>query len=160
MSGAAQLRKRLDTLRGSNVVILCLGSTLRGDDAVGPQVYSRLAGQVSATVIDAGTVPENHIQPVLRAEPDTLLIVDAVNFGAPAGSLRAFDPQDVDAFAFSTHALSPRLFVDMVRMEREVSVLMIGIQPVNTDMGVPVSPAVKKSIDILASLLVDTFPAT
>ena len=61
-----RLHERLDELCGSRTVVLGVGNTLKGDDGVGPLVCERLAGKISATVIDAGTVPENHIGPIAK----------------------------------------------------------------------------------------------
>jgi hydrogenase 3 maturation protease len=158
MADVAQIWERLDRLRGSSVVVLGVGNTLKGDDAVGPQVCARLAGKVSATVIDAGTVPENYVQPIVRAAPDILLIVDAVDFGAAPGSLRVFDLEEIEAFALSTHALSLHLFIDLIRSEKEMTVVAVGVQPGHTSVGEPVSASVQESVDVLAGLLVQTFP--
>lgn len=139
-------------------MVLGVGNTLKGDDAVGPQVCTRLAGKVSATVIDAGTVPENYIRPTVRAGANVLLIVDAVDSGAAPGSLRVFDPEEIEAFVLSTHALSLHLFIDLIRMEKEMTVLTVGVQPGHTKVGEPVSASVEESIDVLVGLLVQAFP--
>jgi hydrogenase 3 maturation protease len=153
-----QLREHLGLLRGSKAVILGIGSTLKGDDAVGPLVCERLAGQVSATVIDAGTVPENYLRPILNAQPDCLLIVDAIDFAGDPGQARVFEADQISSFAFSTHALSPHLLLDLLRQEIDVDVYLVGIQPGHTRLGQPVSAAVRDSIETIAGLLLDVFP--
>ncbi len=153
-----QLSEQLERWRGSTVVILGIGNTLKGDDGAGPLLCEQLAGRVSSQVIDTGTVPENYIQPIVTTRPDHLIIVDAVDFGAAPGTVRLFQPQDINSVAFSTHALSPRLFLDVLRRETGADICLIGIQPGHTELGQPVCPAVQESVRMLADLMAGIFP--
>lgn len=150
----AQL-KEFGTLR---TVILGIGNTLKGDDGLGPAVCAELKGKVTADVIDTGTVPENYIGPVIKKAPELLLVVDAVDFGAPPGTIRILTPQALSSLALSTHAPSPRLFVDMLRKEIPVDVYFIGIQPARTDLGRSLSPKVAQAVKSLADVLARIFP--
>ncbi|MHC4364602.1 MAG: hypothetical protein ACYSTJ_03955 [Planctomycetota bacterium] len=59
----AQLKK----LRGPKTVIVGIGNILKGDDGVGPLICQQLRGnEICAELIDAGTVPENYIQPIVH----------------------------------------------------------------------------------------------
>ncbi len=153
-----QLAECLGTLRGTRTVILGVGNILKGDDGVGPLVCARLAGKVSATVIDAGTVPENHLRPIISAGCENLLVVDAVDFAGSPGQARLFLPDRMSNFAFSTHSLSLHLFLELLGHEIEMAPFMIGIQPSHTQLGRPVSAAVRKSIDVLTDALTEIFP--
>jgi Ni,Fe-hydrogenase maturation factor len=51
-----ELQRRLE---GKRSVLLAVGNAMRGDDALGPTLADRLQGKVSATIVDAGEVPEN-----------------------------------------------------------------------------------------------------
>jgi hydrogenase 3 maturation protease len=148
----------LAQLRGSRTVILGVGNVLKGDDAAGPLVCERLQGRISARVIDAGTVPENFIQPVVRGCPENLLIVDAVNCGEAPGTARVFGSDEVGAFAFSTHALSFHLFADIIRQEVSLDVYVLGIQPSHTNLGQAVSTEVQEAIDVVTETLREVFP--
>ena len=67
MGAEDQLFKQLRKLRGSQTLIIGIGQLLKGDDGAGPLVCQRLqSAKVSAEIIDAGTVPENYIQPVIK----------------------------------------------------------------------------------------------
>jgi hydrogenase 3 maturation protease len=158
MSLDRQLAECLRPLRGSRTVILGIGNTLKGDDAVGPLVCARLASHVSATVIDAGTVPENFLRPILDARPENLLIVDAIDFAGEPGQMRVLRADEMSAFAFSTHALSPHLFLDLLHQEIDVKVYAVGIQPSHTELGEPVAAPVRESTERLADVLIETFP--
>ena len=56
-----------------------IGNRLAGDDGAGSAVAEALRGRTAACVIDAGIAPENHLEPIVRGEPDTILLVDAAN---------------------------------------------------------------------------------
>ena len=158
MSDERDLSECLGSLRGSETVILGVGHILKGDDGVGPLVCENVTGSISARVIDAGTVPENYIRPIVHAAPENLLVVDAVDFGGVPGEMRLYRPDQVSDFAFSTHALSLHLFVDMLRQDVDVEVFLLGIQPECVRLGEPVSPSVWKSIQTVSGLLRDLFP--
>ena len=158
MTPQGQLAQDLGILRDTRTVILGVGNILKGDDGVGPLVCARLADRVSATVIDAGTVPENYLRPVIRAKPEHLLVIDAVDFDGPPGHARLFRPDQVGDFALSTHSLSLHLFLDMLGRDIEVQAHLLGIQPAQTELGQPVSTSVQRSIDCLIDALLQIFP--
>lgn len=158
MDADKQLFERLNKLRGSVTVIVGIGNTLKSDDGAGPLVCRKLReAKVCAELIDAGTVPENYIQPIIKKNPQNLLVIDAIDFGARAGTINIFKPEQLNSLVISTHALSPRLFVDMVRQDIEVDVCFVGIQPAQTGLGQPVSPPVTRAIRQLSQILTEIF---
>ena len=134
-----------------------IGNTLRGDDAVGPLLFQQLKGRIAAEIIDAGTVPENYIQTIIKKAPEVLLVIDAIDFAAPAGTIRIFKPSQLNSLVISTHTLSPRVFVDMITDAIDIQVYFLGIQPFQTQMGQPLSAAVDKAAQQLTSMLTDVF---
>ncbi len=153
-----QLFEQLNKLRGSKTIVLGIGNTLKGDDGAGPLVCQQLTGKTSAELIDTGTVPENYIQPIIKKGPQSLLIIDAIDFGASPGSINIFKPEQLNSSVFSTHTLSPRLFVDMITQAIDVDVYFIGIQPAQTQLGQSVSAQVNQAIQSLTQTLVEIFP--
>lgn len=149
---------QLDGLRGSKTLIVGIGSILKADDGAGPIICEELKGKISAEIIDAGTVPENYIQPIIKKAPDNLLIIDAIDFGATPGSTKIFQPEDLNSLVISTHTLSPRIFVDMIKQSIDVDVFLIGIQPADLTLGEPLSTKVAESVRSLAQMLVQVFP--
>ena len=153
-----QLFEKLNKLRDTTTVIVGIGNMLKGDDGAGPFVCEQLSGKVCAELIDAGTVPENYIQTIIKKAPQNLLIIDAIDFGAPAGTIKIFKPERLNSTAFSTHTLSPRLFVDVVCKDIKVDVYFLGIQPAQMQLGQPQSAEVSQTIHWLAGALVEIFP--
>ncbi len=147
------LYESLAKWRDANTVILGVGNILQGDDGAGPLLCERLSGGLRAVVIDAGTVPENYIQPILRAQPDFLLIVDAVEFGAPVAAIRILEPAQTKRFAFSSHTLSLHLFIERLTTDRPCEMRLIGIQPGSRRLGDAISPPMQAAIESLADTL-------
>lgn len=154
-----QLFEQLNKLRDSATVIVGIGNTLKGDDGAGPSVCQQLRrAKVRAELIDAGNVPENYIQLIIKKAPQNLLIIDAIDFGASPGTIGIFKPEQLNSSVFSTHVLSPRLFVDMVCQNIKVDVYFVGIQPAQTQLGQSVSAEVNQAIQCLTHTLTEIFP--
>jgi len=152
--------KLLNKLRGSRTVIVGMGNILKGDDAAGPLLCQELQRiGIGAELIDAGTTPENYIQPIIKKAPQNLLIIDAMDFGAAPGTIRLLAPERLSSFAYSTHILSPRIFADMVCRYVKADVYFIGIQPAQVQLTSPVSEQVKQAIRQLVGLIASTFPS-
>jgi len=158
MGADQQLFEKLNQLRNSATVIIGIGNTLKGDDGAGPLVCEQLSGKVCAELIDTGTVPENYIQTIIKKAPQNLLIIDAIDFGASAGTINIFKPEQLNSLVLSTHTLSPRLFVDMVCREIKVDVYFVGIQPAQIQLGQPQSAQVSQAIQWLVGALTEIFP--
>ena len=159
MASDQSLFEQLKKLCDSATVILGIGNILKGDDAAGPLVCEQLAaGKISAGLIDAGTVPENYFQRIIKKAPRTLLVIDAIDFGAEAGTIKIFEPQQLNSHVISTHTLSPRLFVDIIGRSIQLDVYFVGIQPAQTQLGQSVSAAVSRAIEQLSGVLTEVFP--
>ena len=117
-----------------------------------------LRKEISATVIDTGTVPENYIYPIIKKAPRNLLLIDAIDFGAEPGTIKIFQTEQLNSLAISTHSLSPRMFIDIIRQSIELDVYCIGIQPAQTQLGSPVSEKVNQAIQKLCRNLMEIFP--
>jgi len=157
MDTEEQLFDQLNCLSNSGTLVLTMGNILKGDDAIGPLLYEQLKGKISTEIIDAGTVPENYIQTIIKKAPENLLVIDAIDFAASPGTIRIFKPSQLNSLIISTHSLSPRVFVDMITQEIDVNVNFIGIQPLQTQMGHPLSTEVDKAAKQLISILTEIF---
>ncbi len=152
------LSEQLSSLSGSKTLIVGIGNTIKADDGAGPLVCQNLTDKTSAELLDTATVPENYIQPIIKKAPQTLLIIDAIDFSASPGSIKIFKPQQLNSIVISTHTLSPHLFVKMIRRNLDVDVYFIGLQPAQTQLGQPVSPPVAEAIQKLTDVLAELFP--
>ena len=175
-----QLLRELKKLSGSKTIIVGIGNTLKGDDGAGPLICEKLkSAGISAEVIDAGTVPENYIQPIIKKAPQNLLLIDAMDFGASPGTIQIFETENLSSSVVSTHALSPRLFAEVVcrsikahpvrnstngseasekTVSNGVNIYFIGIQPAQIGLGQAVSGLVSQAVEQLCHVLTEIFP--
>jgi len=123
-------------------------------------VCQQLYGKVCAGVMDVGTVPENYIQPIVNSGPENLLVIDAIDFGASAGTIGMFKPEQLNSAIISTHTLSPRVFVNAICQETEADPYFIGIQPAQTQLGQSMSLEVTQAVQWLVDALTEAFPLT
>jgi hydrogenase 3 maturation protease len=158
MSTERQLFEQLSKLRDSSSLVIGIGNTLKGDDGAGPFVCEQLQKvSIKAEIIDAGTVPENYIQRIIKKAPESLLIIDAMDFRAPPGTIKIFKPEQLNSSVTSTHTLSPRLFADVVSQDIKADVYFVGIQPAHIRLGDSMSPQVCQAARQLAQILIDVF---
>ena len=126
-----------------------VGNTMKGDDGFGPVLTERLENKVSASLINAGPTPENHIKAIRDSMPDTILLVDAADFGGHAGEIRLLERKDIPLYGLSTHNASLALFFDFLEADTKAKVYMLAVQPAGNRMDAPLSPALEKSCEEL-----------
>ena len=144
------LLRQLGKLNPAETVVVGIGNILKGDDGAGPRICSILKGKIAAEVIDVGTTPENYIGRIVGMSPKKLLIIDAIDFGKLPGTIRVFRTQDLKQFTFSTHCLSPHLFVRNITSQIDVEIFFIGVQPVQLNLCRGLSKQVSAAIAALA----------
>ena len=147
-----ELRNRI---HGKKIVILGVGNPLRGDDGAGPALVERLQGKTSATLVNAGDVPENYLGVVTSAKPDLVLIVDAVEMGANPGDLALIEGTQLGGAQATTHNTSLALFARVLQVETGAEILVVGIQPGVISFGEPLSIPMTKTLQNLVILFQD-----
>jgi hydrogenase 3 maturation protease len=142
------------------VVVVGVGNPIRMDDFVGVKIVQDLRGKVDykrVMLIEAETIPENHIQEIIDFKPTHILIIDAAKLGLEPGELRLADPNQLASFpAFSTHMLPLRIFCEYLKTTN-VKMGLLLIEPDKTDFGEGMMPkveAVSRTIyEVLLQLL-------
>ena len=132
--------------------IIGIGNRMRGDDGAGPALIDSLKNALPEEkfpLFDCGETPENWIIPIINAKPQTIFIVDAVDFGVTPGSIKIFDPTELGPRGISTHSMSLDIFVNYLKKELGASIFLIGIQPKSLKFGGKISNPVSKAIDRL-----------
>ncbi len=151
-----ELKSELQARLTGKVVILCVGSRMRGDDMFGPLVAKRIAGKVAAEVIDAENVPENYLGKIAKLSPDVVLLIDSAHFGGEAGQIRLLDPEELNESSFSTHSASLKLIEAYFQDQCQSKVMLLGAQPKHVRFGVPPSEEMVAAVDRVSELLLDT----
>jgi hydrogenase 3 maturation protease len=159
-----------DRIEGKRVVVLGVGNPMRGDDGIGACLADRLQGNVNATVVNAGDVPENYLGPVAAARPEVVVIVDAAELGAAPGEIAIVEVNELGAeyprstrrvaggAALSTHNASLSLFIKVLQSEIQTDVFLLGVQPASMAFGAPMSRAVAAALRLLEDLFQSCCP--
>jgi hydrogenase 3 maturation protease len=144
----------LESIKGylkNNTAIVGIGNTLKADDGAGPSLISRLQGKTRARLFDCGEVPENYLRPIIKSGPQTILVVDASDWGGSAGEIRLIRKEEVNPLSFSTHNASIVLFLDYLQKELPLAnIFIIGVQAGSRDLAQTLSPKVEAALDELA----------
>jgi hydrogenase 3 maturation protease len=149
-----QTKKELESvLEGGRTLLMGIGNILRGDDAFGPELVNSLQG-IPLPMIDAGTTPENQIGSSARHSPDTVLLADAVHLDAEPGTCRLLTrDQILSDTGFTTHDLSPALFMERLEETTGAKVMMLAVQPAQLGFGTAMSGPVRETLDALAEFI-------
>ena len=147
------LIKALRALLVGRVCVLGIGNRHRRDDAAGSLAAERLRSKTQATVLDAGAVPENFLEKAARAGPNTILLIDAVDFGGTKGELRVIAPELVAPSGLSTHAVSLRLAAQFLEARTGARIGLLAVQPVVVEAGTGLSAEVTSALERLERVL-------
>ncbi len=140
-----------DKLKG-RVLIIGMGNVIRGDDGAGIELVRRLNNSNLVVInpqlflMDVGEVIENYLEKIVKYKPDTVLLVDAVDFEAPAGSVKIIDIETIKNESFSTHNISLKLTLKYVKERTNADIFILGIQPKSLGMNNKLSEPVKQAI--------------
>jgi hydrogenase 3 maturation protease len=158
MNEATGLSEELERRLKGKVLLIGAGNTLRGDDCAGPAVIAALEGKTQASLIDAGAAPENYLGLIIRAAPDTIVFIDAADFGARPGDVAVLETEDMASCGISTHQMPLNLFFRYLRENSQAEAFAIGIQPAQIGFGETIGPEVASSVEALAKILQDLLP--
>lgn len=138
--------------------VLGLGNRLRRDDGVGPWVASELARRVEG--VDVRQIDGDGFSLLdAFADAPAVLLVDAVQSGAPPGTVHRLDavagPLPQDALRCSTHALGVVEAVELARALGELPARLhvYGIEGEDFGSGEGLSPAVAAAAGALVEEL-------
>ncbi len=153
----AALAAELRGLLSGRVCIFGVGNRCRRDDGAGSRLAVDLAAGADVLSIDAGTVPENHLEQAARWQPETILIVDAVDFGGRAGEVRILAPEQLGSAGVSSHALSLRMTAEYLQTRSGARLAVVAIQPADVGHGSELSGNVAETVRRLREIFsVDT----
>jgi hydrogenase 3 maturation protease len=139
------------------VVVVGVGNPIRMDDFVGVAIVRGLRGKVDENrvmLIEAETIPEDHMQEIIDYKPTHVLLIDAAVLGLKAGEAKLIKPEQLTAFpAFSTHMLPLRLFCEYLSKSSNAAIALLLVEPERTEFGEGLSSAVLRSEQEIAKLL-------
>ncbi len=150
----------------TRIIVACVGNVLRGDDGFGPVVASRLGPlPEGAELLETGIGGIALLQE-LMAGCDGLVVVDAMERGAPPGTVFVLDP-DIQAAEEAVrvpdmHLANPDRVLAMASglgclPERR---LVVGCQPADVDgVGEALSPEVERAVHVAIERVHETVRA-
>lgn len=154
------------------VAVVGIGQELHGDDAAGLAVVRALrralgrrdGGGAHVLPIEGGPAPENVTGALRRFGPDLVLLVDAGLLGLAAGAVRWLDWRSLDGVTASSHTMPPRLVATYLGQELGCEVGLLGIEPLATTFGEPLSAPVRAAVrrtahQLTAALCAEGAPA-
>ena len=137
------------------VVIVGVGSELRGDDAAGLEVVRRLKRILTSPqvmLVEGGAAPENFTTKIKRFNPTHIVFIDAADIVGEPGSVTLIAPERIVGSAF-THRLPLSFLADYLKTQINARILVIGIQPENLKFSDKISQRVEKAIKELESAI-------
>ena len=137
------------------VLVAGVGNTLRGDDGFGPAVTALLGDlPEGAEVIETGIGGIALLQELL-AGCDALIIIDAVERGAPSGTVFVIYPDVPEAVHVpDVHLANPARVLSMAKTMGVLPerVVIIGCQPEDADeVSMELSEPVRRALPIAAA---------
>lgn len=150
-------------VRSTRILVAGVGNVLRGDDGFGPAVTERLAGlPAGAEVIETGTGGIALLQE-LMVGCSGLIVIDAIERGAPPGTVFYIEPEiEVAPHVPDVHLANPARVLSMAKTmgllpER---VVIIGCQPLDTEeLCQGLSPPVQHALAIAVNKIEETVHA-
>ncbi|MBT1074154.1 hydrogenase maturation protease [Geobacter grbiciae] len=136
MRGSVSLEPQ-DSVTSGRVVVVCVGNDLVADDAVGFEVYRRLTESPlpPGVTLHYAAVAGIDLLDYLTGKESAMIVVDAVQFGAPTGTihnLRWDELPDFGAGAISAHFIGLKETIDIGRFLYPelipTTVLLVGIE--------------------------------
>jgi hydrogenase 3 maturation protease len=145
--------KQLKEFLQGQVCLFGIGNRHWRDDGVGSFLAEEIEGHAGVNVVDAGCVPENHLERVAATHPDTILMLDATDFGGKPGQVRLLYPDKVAWSGLSTHAGSLQMLARYLHARTQANIALLAIQPAVMASGEGLSPDVARTVRLLQQRL-------
>jgi hydrogenase maturation protease len=135
--------------------VLGLGNILHADDGAGAHAIRRLRGDAripaDVSLIEGGTLGLELLPYIWDCS--RLIVIDAVDVGEAPGTILRMSEEELNSLPgnSSVHQLgvSDLLVALRVLAERQPAVVLLGVQPANTDWSTELSPPVAATMDFL-----------
>jgi hydrogenase maturation protease len=139
------------------LLVIGLGNPLMGDDGIGWHVAERLAGDprlpAHAEVICGGT-------DLLRCAAQIegrrrVVLVDAVEDGAPPGTVSVIGEDAADLHQGNAHHLSAGQAMQLLRLTMPVSFTLLGVSVPSAQMASELSPALSTRMTAILDRVIE-----
>ncbi|NDJ84470.1 MAG: hydrogenase 3 maturation endopeptidase HyCI [Chloroflexi bacterium] len=152
-----QLEALQSTGRQPRIAVIGIGNELMGDDAAGVVTVRQLSPLLEEVphvcIIDGGGAPENHTGRLRELPPDLVILVDAAQLDAAPGTIQWLAWEATSGLSASTHTMPPYMLAKYLIQEFNCSVGLLGIQPAQVGVDLPISPPVSHAVGTLVQVL-------
>ena len=136
----------------SDTVVIGVGNTILSDDGVGVHAARLLQGDprvpAGVTVLDGGTIGLELLP--YASDASRLLLLDAVNSSEAPGTLTRMSARDLldTSVERSVHQLGVADLIAALALvsTKPQDIVVLGVQPANTDWGTSLSPDVEAAL--------------
>jgi hydrogenase maturation protease len=156
MNKKSQANRVVGASRG---LVIGVGNTYGGDDAVGPTVAQRLKGCVSGSVTVIEHLGDGAALMELWKDAPAVIVIDAASSGATPGTLHRFEAHDAPLPAkmmrHSTHAFGVPEAIEMSRTLNQLPprLIVLAVEGKNFTAGAALSPEVEASVPVVIDLV-------
>lgn len=147
--------------QGKQILVIGMGNVLMQDEGIGVRAVEELENRyhipAGVTVIDGGTTGMELFEPIRNC--DQLVVADAVNTGAPYGSLVRIANEAIPAFfqtKLSNHQLGLSDLLALLRLKDAVPehVAIIGMVPHSLENRLGLTAEAEAGLDQMVAMLV------
>jgi len=142
-------------LKGKRFGIVGIGNVIKGDDGAGCVVVEGLRGKIEMPVVDCAEVPENYGGWVEKRNLESVVYIDAIDFGGEAGEVRVVPLEKMMMSASSTHSLSLHYMILFLKNEWDGDPIMVGIQPKSMELDDGLSEEVRGGVERLIDIILE-----
>lgn len=147
------------TTPAPKIICIGVGNPFRGDDGVGRVVVERLRGEVPHGVTLQEETGDGAELLDAWSSADCVILVDAVQSGAPPGTIHRLDAKTEKLPGWfshsSTHTFGVAEAIELARAMRELpaELIVYGIEGLDFSAGTELSPEVAEIVPTAASLI-------
>lgn len=124
------------------IAVVGIGSDILSDDSVGVRVVREMKklhkrhrpSNREIRMFEGGIAPENITGAIRDFSPSYVFLVDAINDGQNADSMRIIPKKEVSGISFSTHTLPLYLLADYLDCTVRCKSVIIGVNPREPDI--------------------------
>ncbi len=124
---------------GNTLLFVGMGNSLKSDDGAGIYIAEQLKTRGIKQVIVAGNSIENHIGKINRQKANSIIFIDAVDFGEKPGYCKLLPLNEITDTTANTHNLSLHTIAPFIEIPEK---WVLGIQPGNLSFGTELSKKV------------------
>lgn len=156
----------INSITGPGIKVIGFGNKFLSDDGIGPVVIemlerSGLSKDKNIELADLGTSGTDLIFHI--KECPRIVIIDALDAGQASGKVIRIKEKDIEHFcnegilSLSLHDLNLTDILKLARaMKLKTDITIIGIKPLNTELGEGLSPEIQEKIPEIIKLVEQT----